>query len=347
MRKVFLAAAALAAIACRQQPAPAPSPTVVEWAQQSPDHRFELRQRREASGCRVQAVVLPGEKVLWTSQTCIPTPSGMAFLSANGERLLVLDLFPTSVAAQTPDWTHLPLASVWSLGAVVHQYTGGDILAADRALDMRRALSWVRGDTLEETHAAARASPDGDHVVVELVDGRTATIGFDGAPLPTPPGQAKPVADSTRTDEAPAARPGGNDLEVTRATEELPAPPAANGLDEDGLYRWEDETGELHFGNGSQVPARYQKVARPVSGSVGVLPMDSPTQASASLQQPTSPQQPASQQSGRPGAPVPAPAGAAPAGAAPASANPGAGPAPAPAAPPPGSAFGGGEPVNR
>jgi hypothetical protein len=311
IRALAVAAAVLAAAGCsRKEPeaAAGPASTVIEWAQQSPDGRFEVRLRRDMGGCHVQAVVKPGDRVLWTSQACLPTPSGLVFLSANGEKLLVLDLFPSSAAAQGPDWTNLPLAAVWSRGAVVRQYTGGEILAPERAADMRRALSWVRGDSFEEAQRSARASADGDHVVVDLADGRTLTLGFDGAPLPTPALPAKAAAAPRSAAEplpqrpaSPAAAPSGG--------EAAPDPMAS---DERGLYRWEDEQGELHFGAGSQIPARLRKRAVPVSASVGVMPLD---------HTPAPPPPPPP-----PPAPPAAPAGAAPAGAAPAG-SPGQAPA--------------------
>ena len=271
MKRALAVAALVAAAGCsKNEPEVAASPasTVVEWAQQSPDGRFEVRLRRDTAGCRVQAVVKPGDRVLWTSQTCLPTPSGLVFLSANGESLLVLDLFPSSAAAQGADWTNLPLASCWSRGAVVRQYTGGEILAPQQVQDMRRALSWVKGDTFEDAHRAARASADGNQVVVDLVDGRTLTFGFEGAPLPTPTLPAK--APPARTQEEPLPqRPAA--VATRPPAESAPDPLAA---DEQGLYRWEDEQGGLHFGAGAQIPPRYRKRAVPVSASVGVVPLD-------------------------------------------------------------------------
>jgi hypothetical protein len=311
MRRAIAAAAVLiSAAGCKQEPElpPAPVATVYEWAQQSPDRRFELRQRRDQAGCRVEAVVKPDDRILWTSQTCLPAPSGLAFLSPDGERLLVLDLFPSSQVAQGPDWSHVPLVSSWSRGAVVRQYTGSELLSAAQVTDMKKVLSWVRGDTFEQAHAAARASPDGSQVIVALVDGRSISLGFDGEALPSPPAaaaaEARPQAqgaagEPTAPAPAPAARPGG--------------PPP---LDEQALYKWEDDQGELHFGAGAQVPPRLRRRAVPVSGSVGVMPLDKPAPAP----------QPAARDAAPAGAPA-APAASAPPSAAPA-------PAPAPAAAP-------------
>jgi hypothetical protein len=300
-RAIAAAAAVLAAAGCRKEPEPstAPQTTVYEWAQQSPDRRFELRQRRDAAGCRVEATVKPDDRVLWTSQTCLPVPSGLAFLSPNGERVLVLDLFPSSQMAQGPDWTHVPLLSCWSRGAVVRQYSGGEILSASRVTDMRKVLSWVRGDSFEEAHAAARASADGSQVTVDLVDGRSLTLGFEGSALAEPPSMPPPApaperaGDATPQPDQPAAS-----AQAARAPDPLAA-------DERGLYRWEDDQGELHFGVGSQVPARFRKRAQPVSATVGVMPVDSPAPQ----------QQPARPAAGSPAAVTPAgaPQGAPPA----------------------------------
>jgi hypothetical protein len=317
MKRALAVAAVLAAAGCRKAPeaSPGPASTVIEWAQQSPDGRFELRQRRDGGSCRVQAVVKPGDRVLWTSQTCLPIPTGLAFLSADGEKLLALDLFPSVPTAQAADWTSVPLASVWSRGAVVRQYTGGEILSPARAADMHRSLSWVRGDSDDAVHRAARASADGDQVLVDLVDGRTLTFGFEGTALPTPP---RAAADGAPTVAAAGDPPtvGGN----------LPAaaPAAADPMaaDEQGLYRWEDDQGELHFGAGAQVPARFRKKARPVSASVGVMPLEKAL-----------PQAPGAGAAPPAGGP-PKPPGAAPPAPAPAAGAPGAEPAPAPPPPP-------------
>lgn len=312
MRRALAAAAVLAAVGCKQQEPAAPAPSTdpaADWVQKSSDGRFEIRQRRETSGCRVQAVVKSpdGERSLWTSQTCLPTPSGLVFLSANGERLLVLDLFPSSQAAQTADWSKVPLASVWARGAVVRQYTGAELLTRERVTDMGKVLSWVRGDSYDDVHKAARASPDGQSVTVDLVDGRTLALGFEGNPLPAPEPAAAEPARKVNAVAAPA-------LDVRPAAGE-PLPQAQRPQDrlagdEQGLYRWEDEQGELHFGVGAQVPPQYRKRARPVDAAVGVVPMDSPSAASM--------------QAGGP-----APGGPAPGG------TPRAGPAPAPGGPAP------------
>ncbi len=259
MRRALAAAAVLAAVSCRQQAPQAPATTVVEWAQQSPDGRFELRQRREGTGCKVQAVVksADGDRTLWSTQNCLPTPSGLAFLSSNGEKVLALDLFPSAQAAQTSDWSTLPLLSLWVRGAVVRQYTGAEILGAERSADMRKVLSWVRGDTFDDVHRAARPSADGERISIDLVDGRTLTLGFEGNQLPAAPAAA-PARPAAPADEAVAAVPPSPDRPAR--TELLPAvdrtaiaaQPVA--FDEQGLYRWEDDQGGLHFGAGGEYP---------------------------------------------------------------------------------------------
>jgi hypothetical protein len=293
MKRALAVAAVLAAAGCRKEPeaGPGATSTVIEWAQQSPDGRFELRQRRDGASCRVQAVVKPGDRVLWTSQTCLPIPAGLAFLSADGEKLLALDLFPSVPAAQAADWSGVPLASVWSRGAVVRQYTGGEILLPARAADMHRSLSWVRGDSDDAVHRSAHASADGDQVLVDLVDGRTLTFGFEGAPLPTP--TPPPATARAGADAAPALAAAG---ERRAEGGDLPAAAAADPMasDEQGLYSWEDEQGQLHFGAGAQVPARFRKKARPVSASVGVLPLEHalPQVPKASAEPPAGQQKP-------------------------------------------------------
>ncbi len=289
MRSALAVAVALVAVGCTREQAQAPAVSTVDWAQRSADGRFEVRQRREGTSCRVQAVVksADGDRTLWSTQNCLPTPSGLAYLSIDGEKLLVLDLFPSDQAGQTSDWSRVPLVSLWVRGAVVRQYTGAEILSRDRVKDMGKVLSWLRGETYEDARRAARASADGEKVAIDLVDGRTLTLGFDGGPLPAPPASAPPVARAAApvpTEQAdepdePALPPA-----VPPPAEPPPrAPHASDALaaDEQGLYRWEDDQGGLHFGVGAQVPARYRKRARPVNASVGVVPVDSPAAAAA------------------------------------------------------------------
>jgi len=329
MRRALAAAAVLAAVGCKQEPvAPAPTP-VAEWVEQSPDGRFEVRQRREAGGCQVQAVAKSGdgEKTLWASQLCLPTASGLVFLSPNGERLLVLDLFPASQAAQSPDWSHIPLISLWGRGAVIREYTGAEVLLPARVTDMRKVLSWVRGDTFDDARRAVRPATDGSEVAIDLVDGRTLSVGFEGDPLPTPAAEpARPTRGAAASDSAPL--PARAAAETAPPKAKTPDPIAA---DERGLYRWEDDEGELHFGAGSQIPAKYLKRARLVDASVGIVPMDSPLPVAAPPPPP-------------PGAP--GVAGAAPgAPAAPSVSPPRPAGNPAGTAPPAANAFGGGEPA--
>jgi hypothetical protein len=307
MRTAVALALAVAVVGCRKAPS-ANEPTgstVYDWVQRSPDGKAEARQWREASGCRVQAVAKPGDTVLWSSSSCVS--SGLVFLSRNGEKLLVLDLFPPGAAAQAADWSHVPLAMLWNRGAVSKQYTGAEILAGDRATDMRGTLSWVRGDSYEEARGAARAVADGAQVSVDLVDGRTVTFGFEGAPLPTPPSvsaRPKPVAQP----DVPSAQPTAGALpDRDEPQAQVARKPEAGALDDDAFYKWEDEAGELHFGQGAQVPARFRKVARPVNATVGVVPLDKVNAPAAPPPQPAQPGQPGAQPAGgKPGGPAPA-----------------------------------------
>jgi hypothetical protein len=310
MRPVLAIALVLAVAACRRAPEAdtSASPTSFEWKQVSPDGKLELRQKREASGCDVQVVPRPGEKPLWTSRICLPAPSGLFFLSPAGDKLLVLDLFPAD--AQGQDWSKVTLASLWTRGVVSRQYTGAELLAGDRVKDMRAVLSWLRGDTFDDVRAGARAVAGGAQVSLDLVDGRTILLGFEGAAVPAPPAlSAKPVVPPARDTPAPAAEPPPPVELKTPATNVAVEPEAAGGI-----YRWEDEQGGLHFGPASDIPARLRKRAVPVTGSVGVVKLEKVQGGQAAP--------PA-------GANAPSGAPASGAGTAPAGAQPGATPAPA------------------
>lgn len=302
---------ALAPVGCKKGPAAgaagaAASPTTFEWSQASPDGRFELRQRREASGCSVQAVERGDGKQLWSSRTCLPAPSGLFFLSPAADRLLVLDLFPVA-EGHSQDWSKVKLAALWTAGAVSRQYTGAELLSRDRISDMRSALSWVRGESYDEVRAAARTVAGGTQVSVDLADGRTILLGFDGAALPTPPARSPRTVAALPPEPEPVAPPPA---ETTR-----PTPPAAGevaiDMESDArMFRWEDERGELHFAPGADVPARYRKRAVPVGGNVGVVSLEKVGAAPAP-------------------APAPAPASGSPAGGAPEAAAPAGSPPPA------------------
>lgn len=306
-------AIAVSAVGCKKEPAmPAASGALsFEWSQRSPDGKVEIRQRRQSNGttssCLVQAISLPGGNVLWSGSTCIPAPSGLVFFAKGNDKLLVLDLFPSAVV-QSPDWSKVSLVQLWNKGAVAHEYRGAEILAADRAADMRRSFSWLRGETYDEVRGSARAVGDGTQVSMDLADGRTITLGFDGAALPTPP-SVSPRARAPEVAAAPEPVPAA----LPPRDEPPPAAPApaaqADGLFESGLYRWEDDSGALHFGRGAQVPSKYQKRARLVQGQVGIVPMEAPPA-------PNDPAKPgAANQAGQPTsqATAPSPSGAPPA----------------------------------
>lgn len=280
IRTALALAILVSAAACKsEKAADAASGTMsFDWSQRSADGKVEIRQRRESRGaastCRVQAFAIPGDKVLWSGTTCIPAPSGLVFVAGGGEKLIVLDLFPAA-GVQSPDWSQVSLAQLWSKGAVTRHYRGAEILAGDRARDMRTSFSWLRGETYEQVRESARAVAGGAQVSMDLADGRTVTLGFDGAPLPTPPSVApvaRPSEVTVAADQAVAALPARDE----------PPPPQAQPAQQPGalldgeLYRWEDESGAVHFGHGSEVPPKLAKRARPVQGRVGVVPMDAP-----------------------------------------------------------------------
>ena len=275
-----------------------------DWSQRSGDDTIELRLRRESRGaaatCQVQALTVAGGKTVWSSSTCLPVPSGLVFISKGGEKLVVLDLFPAA-GVQSPNWSQVSLAQVWNRGKVEREYKGAEVLAADRAADMRRSYSWLRGESDEEVRDSARAVADGTQISLDLADGRTITLGFDGAALPTPPSvspRARPAEVAVAPQPEPAALPA-------REEPLAPPPPArqAGGLIEGELYRWQDESGGIHFGTGAQVPPRYAKVARPVQGQVGVVPMEVPAGASPAGQ-PAQPS-PGQAQPGQPARSIP------------------------------------------
>jgi len=311
-----LALGFVAVTGCGSDSIPPRPPPRVEWTLTSSDGRFVVEQRREGTSCRVDARIRPDRR-LWSSRTCVP-PDAVAFLSPDGRRMLVLDAFP---ARHDGGWSRVAVASLWVDGAVLREYHGADLLGLEAAADTRGQRSWMRGETAEAVRGAAHASPEGDTVQLELADGRTVGLGFDGGPTPvappvklaavasvTPAAEAAPppppTADPPRVERVTSAskptraasRPklgakrGHRAAPPARASGSLvePAPPPHQGgapealaFDEVGLYRWEDESGALHFGSGSQVPPRLRRRAVPVNSTVGVIPLDRPPAAPA------------------------------------------------------------------
>lgn len=282
MRTALAVALALAVIGCKKPPeAEGPAPSDFEWAHTSLDGKFEIHQKRDGSACTVQVVSLTDRRALWTWQSCLAAPSGLVFLSPGADKALVLELFPSGGGAQTPDWSKVPLASLWTGGVgSPRQYTGAELLAGNRVRDMRSVLSWLKGETYDEIKASARLTANGANVTADLVDGRTVVFGFDGAALPAPPAGTPAVAAAAAEPPPappPAVKPRTAEPEETSIH---PRPAAATadavGRDEQGLYRWEDAQGGLHFSVGSQIPPQFRKRAVPVSAKVGVVPMDFP-----------------------------------------------------------------------
>ncbi len=142
MRPALAIALVLAAAACKKAPAPdaSASLTSFEWKQVSPDGKFEIQQRREASGCSVQVVSRPGDKPLWVSRLCLPAPSGLFFLSPGGDKLLVLDLFPADVPSLVPEWLGACAAAGLRELRIVHGKGTGALRRTVEALLARHPL---------------------------------------------------------------------------------------------------------------------------------------------------------------------------------------------------------------
>lgn len=329
MRTALALVIAISATACKVDPDTRTSSGTMsfDWSQRSASGTVEIRQRRDSNGrgadvCRVQALSLPGEKVIWSGTSCIPVPSALVFISRDGEKLLVLDLFPAA-GVQSRDWSRVSLVQLWKQGDVERHYKGAEILAADRAADMRMSFSWLRGGSYEEVRASARAVAGGTQVSVDLADGRTITLGFDGADLPTPPSVSRAArqAEVAVTPEPARTLPTFEEEPRPSAT-----PARQEGLLDGAIYRWEDDAGEVHFTTGSAVPVKYARRAKPVQGTVGVIPMDSPESApptvTAQPTQPGGPAQPGATQPAQPGAqPEGPPAAPPPAAGSPGAAN--------------------------
>ena len=306
MHRPIWATALAATLACGSDPIPPPRPApTLEWSLTSSDGRFQVQQSRTDSSCRVEARVLPDRR-LWTSRSCVP-PGAAVFLSPDGRRMLVLEVDPPA-----PGSSDTILVALWADGAVLREYRARDVMGREGT-----PRAWLRQPTGEAVRAAARSSPDGETIQLELADGRTIGLGFDGGALRLAPREGAapravvattPAPDLAAEEPSPSGAPGHHpppanatgrhrrERSAMPAAAEPPPPQAephggaqdALAADEVGLYRWEDDSGALHFGSGSQVPPRFRHRAVRVSASVGVMPVDrvtAPTAADAAAEQ--------------------------------------------------------------
>lgn len=240
------AAPAVASPPVAQPAAPAVAPASPrEWTAEAAGGRVVVHQVAAGAGCRLTAT--EGDVLRWSADVCAATRDDLCFVSPDGERLLVLHPLPEGTAGK--DWSKATVAEILARGKVERTLAGIDLVARSFISEMSRDYSWVKG-VGSGPGVAPRYAEGGAAVVIDVVDGATLTLGFDGSGIP---GRAR----AGKGDELPALVEGYS--------------PEA---DESTLWRWEDAEGGLHFSHWNQIPARFRRKAVPVTADVGSFTAD-------------------------------------------------------------------------
>lgn len=247
-------------LACRREPeaapaaAPPPPSSPLEWSAEAPGGRVMVRQVPAGSGCRLSGHEGGGTR--WTTDACAGTQEDLHFVSPDGDRLLVLVPLPDGVRGK--DWSEAIVARTFFRGTEERRIAGAELVAASSIADMSRSYSWVKG-VGSGGGIAPRYAEGGGGVVLDVVDGATLRLGFDGSGAP---GRSAP-ATATRTAPAGAAGPAP----ALPPEEARPLP--SREADETTLWRWEDAQGGVHYSHWGAVPAASRRKAERVTASVG------------------------------------------------------------------------------
>lgn len=228
-------------------PAPAEAPA---WRATSANGEWTVEQFVDASGaCR--AAARSRQAAGWTTTTCLASTSQLAFLSNDGQTLLVLEPTPRFVDGA---WEPAEVARRFVKGVLADRTQASALVAnGDKLTRYTHYFGWAKGAG-GLGGDAPRLAPDGAAVLLETADGRTARLSFDGPPSVSPVPEA-PVA---------AAAPAG------------PPPAAAPGCGAEQLCQYVDAQGTTQFVNGAEVPERYRAKARPVDAQLGLMETAAP-----------------------------------------------------------------------
>ncbi|WP_434388376.1 hypothetical protein [Melittangium boletus] len=173
-----------------EAPAPVPEPGVLSagWngLARSADGRAEVRQFPQESlrarGCRSVSTVLTeggAREVVWEWPTCLATPEQRAFVSADGQAVLVIDPRP---AVSSRDGREAEVAALYLHGVRAQALKASHLGAAPRVVRAPTPhLRWLEEGGVEP---GARYTEEGDAVVFRALDGRAWRLGFSGEGFP-------------------------------------------------------------------------------------------------------------------------------------------------------------------
>ena len=201
----------------------------------------QIRQRASApKRCRAEVTV--GGEPRWSVDRCLATRLQLRFLSPDGAAVLVLDPAPELSAGQPAELA--VLGRLWRQGAPPRELTPSALRLSPGAVRPEGGIVRWLGE--RDQRASAQA------VEVQLADGTTKAIRFDGADLAAPP--------------APAVAARG-------------APPPCNPCS------YTDDQGTFHMvENADEIPAKYRKRAsrvRPVENRADAIAVSGPPPVTA------------------------------------------------------------------
>ncbi|HEX5750756.1 MAG TPA: hypothetical protein VFZ09_31310 [Archangium sp.] len=220
-------------------PSPAEELPEQSWSARSADGNAEVQQTAFRDGKALRCTSTStwsspwdDRKVVWKWDTCIATREQLKFVSPDGKRVLVIDPLLASLRAGTR-WQDVEVATLHEHGVRVKGAKAGALLHAP--LEVREPalrILWVKG-LGGFPGAPPRYASDGKAVELDMVDGNTLHLGFDGDGFPAAPEDKQAFNAST------------------------------------GMYRYEDEKGTVHFvSSSSEVPDAYRSRAVPVEAQL-------------------------------------------------------------------------------
>jgi len=171
---------------CRRHPPAASSgdagaALAVAWTARSSSGRATLQQRGEDSSCVLES---SGGAEPWSAPVCAAKADQLAFVSEDGEWLLVLDPLPPVRDGQ---WQEADAISLFHRGELRIRAPVGDLVRTSKDLHFFiGTVGWLRG-TSDLAGSPPRYGPGGDTVVGEVADGSTFSLPFDDRPRPRPP----------------------------------------------------------------------------------------------------------------------------------------------------------------
>ncbi|MFN7133204.1 MAG: hypothetical protein ACK4N5_14085 [Myxococcales bacterium] len=174
MRRLALIAALLTGGAARAQDGRS-------WVIVSPNAEYAGEQVASGASCRF--TVRRGEQVLWSAERCFGDRGDPRFLSADGERVLVLYAFP-----ETKGGMEKALAGeLFHRGQVVRQYRVGQFVRDYKPLFAgRKHFYWLEG-ALGQPGVPPGLTKDGTGVELNTLDGKRHVVHFDGRAPPMKP----------------------------------------------------------------------------------------------------------------------------------------------------------------